>query len=195
MAQDAAPDSGPRLRLFDVSEFGRMLEGDFFDEDCRVDLVSGALTRAEPYSPRRIDAMERIGKQIERQCDDSLLVRVKKPVRLDWRTEMRPDIAVVRNYPKVPRLYSVAPPAARDIVHLIELIDGPEGANHSWKAQVYAHHGIGSLWIVDLHQQHIVDHAVAEPDGYAVVRTYSRGQSIPGLLTTDPRVSVDEILG
>lgn len=195
MAADASPESGPRVRLFDVSEYGRMLEGSFFDEAGRVDLVSGQLVRTETYSARRIDAMERIGKLLRREDDLQLLVRVKSRVRLDWYTEMQPDIVVVRDYPKVQRLYTVAPPAPRDIVHIVEVVDDSEGRDHTWKSHVYAHHGIGSLWIVDLRQQHVLDHHVAGPDGYAAVRTYSRKESICGLLSIDSHVSVDAILG
>lgn len=194
-AEDVSPESGPRIRLFDISEFGRMLEGSFFDEDSRVDLVSGHLVRAETYTPRRIDAMERIGKLLRRQDDLDVLVRVKDRIRLDWYTEMQPDVAIVCDYPKVRRLYSVAPPAPRDIVHVIEVVDGPEAETHAWKRYVYAQHGIARFWIVDLHEQHVVNHHGAEEEGYAVVRAYSRGETIPGLLSIDSPLSVDAILG
>jgi hypothetical protein len=195
MAEEVSPSDGPKIRLFDISEYGRMLEGSFFDEDCRVDLVSGQLCRAETYSPRRLDAMERIGKLLRRQDDLRILVRVKNRIRFDWYTEMQPDIAVVQDYPKVQRLYSVAPPAPRDIIQIVEVVNDPDGVRHAWMSHVYAQHGIGSLWIVDLHHQLIVDYRVPEPDGYASVHTYSRGQSIRGLLSIDPIISVDEVLG
>lgn len=195
MTEDVSTESGPRFRRFDISEYGRMLEGTFFDENSRVDLVSGYLAQAEAYGPRRIDTMDRIGKLLRRQDDIDLLALVKRRVRFDWYTEMWPDVALVRNYPKVLRLYSVAPPAPRDILHIVEVTDDPASDLHAWKSRVYAHFGIGRLWVVDLHRQRIVDHAVAEPDGYGSVRTYERGESIRGLLSIDPPVSVDEILG
>ncbi|MBN1237376.1 MAG: Uma2 family endonuclease [Gammaproteobacteria bacterium] len=74
-------------------------------------------------------------------------MRAQSPVRLDFHTEVQPDVAVVKRRDDD---YESRHPTPADVLLLVEVSDATLRYALEAKAPLYARHGIPELWIVDL---------------------------------------------
>src|ERR671915_162705 len=83
-------------RRFTVAEYYRMAKAGILTEDDRVELIAGAIIEMAPIGGRHAACVTRAQRLFERTVQDSALVRVQQPIRLDQYTEPEPDLALVR---------------------------------------------------------------------------------------------------
>ena len=134
-------------RAFSVDEFHRMAEAGVFGEDDRVELLDGDIVRMTPIGSRHAGCVNRLNGLLTTAVGPDGVVSVQNPVVCGDRTELQPDLGILK-----PRtdFYSRAHPRPPDVYALIEVSDTSIGYDRGAKMLAYAMAGIPALVIIDL---------------------------------------------
>ena len=151
-----------------VDDYYRMAAAGILTEDDRVELIEGEVIDMAPIGSRHGSAVKRLNAVLSAAVAHRAIVAVQDPLRLSDRSEPQPDLMLLE-----PRedFYRGAHPAAPDVLLLIEVADSSAGYDHQIKLPLYARHGVGEVWIVDL--DHGLVRFCSDPrdDTYADVTT------------------------
>ena len=182
----------PTRRRFTVGEYYRMAKAGILTEDDRSELIDGEIIEMAPIGGRHAACVTRAQRLFERTVEDSALVRVQQPVRLDQYTEPEPDLALIR-----PRadFYASAHPTADDVLLLVEVADTSSAYDRRVKVPLYARHGIAEYWLVELDQATITVYRDPTPASYRTVQTVRGGEKLRPLAFPDLELAVTDILG
>lgn len=179
-------------RLFTVEEYERMVEVGILTENDRVELVEGNITEMAAKGNRHAGCVRRINALFFRKVGSSAIVSVQDLVRVGERSELEPDIALLR-----PRedFYASAHPLPDDVLLLVEVSDTTLSYDHGLKLALYAAASIREVWIVNLVDEIVEMYALPKSGKYQETKEARRGEmveagGVPGLV-----VGVDDILG
>ncbi len=89
----------PAKRLLSAWEFERMAQERILGEDERLELVEGEILQMSPIGPRHAACVNRLTKLLFAAVQDRLIVSVHNPLRLGERSELQPDLALLRRRP------------------------------------------------------------------------------------------------
>ncbi len=180
----------PARRLFTVDEFHRMAEAGILGEDDRVELIEGELIEMTPIGSRHAACVNRLVKLLS--SPDPYLLSVQNPVSLSPRTELQPDIALLKPRPDY---YASAHPGPNDVVLIIEVADTSAAADREVKLHLYARAGVPEVWLVDL-PRGIIE-VYQDPGGaaYRIARTLHPNDPALPVPGTSLRLAPEEILG
>jgi Uma2 family endonuclease len=140
------PPSFPRRRLFSVGEFHALGRAGILRETDRVELIRGEILRMSPIGSRHAACVDRLNRRLVAQVGARAIVRIQNPLRLGSRSEVQPDIALVR---PVPDFYAKAHPGPRDVLLVVEVAEHAE-IERRVKIPLYADHRLREVWLVDL---------------------------------------------
>lgn len=178
-------------RRFTVDEYHRMVAAGVLGPDERVELLDGEVVRVSPMGSPHAACVRRLSRLLGRGAGDRAQVAVQLPLRLDAHSEPEPDVALLR-----PRDddYAAAHPGPADALLVVEVGDSSVLADRDVKAPLYAHAGVGELWLVDLRAGTITRLRRPAGDRYEDVAVLGPGatlepQALPGLT-----ISLDEAL-
>ena len=134
-------------RAFSVDEFHRMAEAGVLGEDDRLELLDGEIVRMTPIGSHHAGCVNRLTSLLTAAVGTDAVVSVQNPVICGDRTELQPDLAILK-----PRtdFYSRAHPRPQDVYALIEVADSSIGYDQGVKMLAYAMAGIPALVIIDL---------------------------------------------
>ncbi len=177
----------PARRLFTVDEFHRMREAGILGEDDRVELVQGEVVEMTPIGSRHAACVKRIVSALSLGGEKGWILSVQDPVRLDPRTELQPDVALLR-----PRddFYAAAHPGPGDVLLVIEVADTSALTDREVKLPLYAGAGVPEAWVVDLAAQVVEVYREPSKGGYRTTERFRPGDPaipVPGTgITLDP---------
>ena len=134
-----------RTRRWTRTEYDRLIEIGFLDEDEPVELVGGQLIVAEPKSTGHSVALQLAAEALRRAFGAGWTVRVQDPIAPDDESEPEPDLAVV---PGSPREYLATHPSRPALV--LEVSDSSLAFDRRDKGSLYARARILDYWIVNL---------------------------------------------
>ncbi len=183
---NATANALPRRHQITVDEHHRMGKAGIFSEDDRVELIEGEIIDMAPIGNRHASTIRKLIHLLSGIVRDHALLDVQNPIALGDRSEPEADIVLLR-----PRenFYSGNPPAAEDVLLLIEVADTSLTYDQAVKIPLYARYGIPEVWLVDLCGEAIKVFRQPSPEGYLEVSQHGRGQRIrPSLV---PQVEVD----
>src|SRR5689334_18371849 len=83
-------------RLFTVDEYERMVEVGILTETDRVELVEGEIVEMAAKGSRHSACVIRITDLFYRYARQDAIIRIQDPIRVGGRSELEPDIALVR---------------------------------------------------------------------------------------------------
>src|SRR5215470_5703751 len=135
----------PRLHRWMRSEYERLIDHGFLDEDDPVELLDGLLLVKEPQHSLHRTAVLLTTKALERAFGEGWFIQTQSPIILDDRSEPEPDVCVVRGSP---REYVDAHPTHPALV--VEIADSGLRMARGRKAAAYARAGVTDYWILDL---------------------------------------------
>ena len=119
-----------------------------FDDGPRGELIDGILVEMSPPGWAHMGAW--LTRAVVRQLDDDLVVSPQQSVHLAaLRSAPEPDIAVV---PAASGIDVTAP------LLVNEVADRSLGYDRLTKARLYARHGVGECWIVDVREEQVEVH-------------------------------------
>jgi Uma2 family endonuclease len=195
-ASSAAAESvGPTPRLFTVDEYYKMAEAGILAPNERVELLGGVIYRMNPIGPRHHSFVMRLTALFVARLLERAMVGVQGPISLASLAEPEPDFAIVRLKPEQRHPYAQGHATARDVYFLVEIADSSLTYDLGVKADAYAADGIPEVWVLDLAGDRVVVLREPTANGYASVRSLTRGESISPLAFSDVPFTIDEILG
>lgn len=117
----------------------------------RLELVSGRIVPMAPIGSLHAACVARLTRLMTSLSDDVILW-VQNPVRLDRRTEVVPDVTLLRAKAD---FYGALHPGPGDVLLLIEVADTTLDYDRRVKVPAYAAAGIPETWLVNLPSRRI----------------------------------------
>ena len=162
-------------RKFTVDEYYRMGEVGILSPDKRTELLDGEIIVMAPIGSKHAFCVDDFTKAFAPLAiAERVHLRIQNPVFLEDKTEVQPDIALVRL-----TSYADAHPRPEDVLLLIEVSDTTIEPDRRRKVPLYARLGIPEVWLADVNDQAVYIHT--EPRGG--VYTNVRHVGMDGALT------------
>ncbi len=169
-----------------VADYYRMAEAGVLAQGARVELIKGEIVDMPPMRSRHAAAVGRLMRRLVVAVGERALVTCQTPLRLDERSELEPDLMVIRLRADD---YSRSHPGAADVLLLIEVSDSSSRYDREIKLPMYARHGVVEVWIVDLDNGLLSLFRQPAGDGYAdIVATAAPAATA---ITALPGVGID----
>jgi Uma2 family endonuclease len=147
-------ESWPRPHRITVEEYYRMAEVGLLAPDARVELIEGEIIDMAPIGDRHVAIVNSLARRLILAVEGHALASVQGSVRLSFRSEPQPDLAVLRLRDDE---YRKGLPGPADILLIIEVSDTTLRYDRDVKSKFYARHCVPELWVVDLvHEQLLV---------------------------------------
>jgi len=178
-------------RRFTVEEYQRMAEAGILGEDDRVELLDGRIVEMMPIGERHAACVRRLTNLLAERARGRAIVDVQDPVYLDRWSLPQPDVTLLQPRPD----FYTAHPRPEDLLLVIEVADTSLRYDRDEKFPRYAACGIAEAWLVDLEGDRIEVHREPGPEGYARVRTVTRGTEVEVAALPGVTLTADEILG
>jgi Uma2 family endonuclease len=178
-------------RCFTVSDFERMIAAGIFAEDERVELIDGEVVTMAPIGRRHAECVWTLGRMLTRLSGDLAEVNTQNPIALGEQGRPEPDVMLLR--PPFDR-YRGRLPSTEDVFLLIEVADSSLRGDLEGRVPAYADAGVPEVWLVNLVDNVVLICRDPSPEGYRLVRTARRGETIAPLAFSGWTIPVDEIL-
>ena len=179
-------------RVFTVEEYHRIANAGILREDDRVELLEGEIVEMTPIGSRHAACVDRLNSLFVRGLGQRGIVRVQSPVRLGERSELQPDLALLRVRPD---FYAQAHPGPTDILLLVEVAETSTEVDREVKVPLYARAGIREVWLVDLAGGCVEIYREPAPASYQQVQRVRRGQRLSPHAVPDLELAMDDVLG
>jgi Uma2 family endonuclease len=176
---------------FTVDEFERMIAAGIFGEDESVELIDGELVTMAALGRRHAEAVRKHNAAFASRARDGAIVDVQNPMSLAPYGRPEPDVILLR--PPLTR-YDGRLPTAEDVLLVVEVADSSLATDRERKMPMYARAGIPEAWLVNLLDDLIRIYREPTGDGYKVIQTALRGETIAPLAFPDWRIPVDELM-
>src|SRR5207248_6970992 len=141
---------------------------------------------------RHSACVKRITDLFYRYARQSAVVSIQDPVRVGGRSELEPDVALLRLRDD---LYADAHPDAADVYLLVEVFDTTLGYDRGVKLRLYAKAGIREVWVVNLPDEVVEVYTVPKGGNYQEAREARRGERINAQSVLGLSVGVSDIFG
>lgn len=181
-----------KRRPFTTEEYHRLLQAGILREDDRVELIEGEILEMSPIGSRHVAAVNRIARLFFQRFGDRAIVSVQNPVRIDSRSEPRPDLALLKPNPSD---YAEALPTSQDVLLLVEIMDTSQAYDREVKLPLYAKAGIPEVWLVDLEAHRLEVYRKPTPEGFAEAQVLGPEETVAPLHFPEARLPVAIILG
>ena len=164
-----------KRKLFNVTEYYKMLETGLLCENDRVELIHGEIIRMSPIGSKHGGYVKTIANLITRKLGKQVTISVQDSVQLSRFSEPESDVAILKNRDD---FYVDSHPTPKDVYFLVEVADTSVGYDFDVKLPLYAAAGIPEIWILDVNAQRITQHS--QPDGnvYLEVDTFTKGMTL-----------------
>jgi Uma2 family endonuclease len=177
--------------LFTVDDFYRMGEAGIFRPDDRLELIQGEIVEMVPAGSHDATVVDRIARPLTVVADSvPAIVRVQGPVRLNRRSEVFPDIAVLAQ-----RSYWDGHPQPNDVWLLVEVADSTLLSDQRVKVPLYAESRIPEVCVVNLTNETIEVYTHPAEGGYANVRVAGHSELVSPQALPSALIAVDQLFG
>jgi Uma2 family endonuclease len=139
------PLPSPQPHLLTTTEFNQMGEQGWF-ESSRAFLMDGVVMEQGPMDPPHANALELLTEVIRAAFGTGWRIRVRSPLHVDTYNDPMPDLAVVAGKPG----NHLHPTSAALVV------DVPDSAADTEKADRYARAGVADYWVLDLNARRLL---------------------------------------
>ncbi|MGF1478186.1 MAG: Uma2 family endonuclease [Cyanophyceae cyanobacterium] len=151
------------VKRFTVDEYHRLTELGLFQEDDRVELISGEIIEmAAKGTPHRV-CCTRLLRELSTILKNRATLQCQDPITVSARSEPEPDLAIVKNREDD---YLSGHPSPQDVLLVIEIADSFLEYDREVKLPLYAEAGIENYWIFNLKDKQLE----ASTDPYQTAR-------------------------
>jgi Uma2 family endonuclease len=135
-----------------VDEYYEMARVGLLDPDARVELIEGEIVAMAPIGTPHGYVVDVLNDRFWAAVRGRAHVRVQGALRLSDRTELQPDLSVL----KLPsEQYRQKQASASDALLVIEVSDTTLRQDIRVKVPLYARHGVPEVWIIDLEKSRV----------------------------------------
>lgn len=173
----SAPHSPGKIT---VDEYYEMARVGLIDPDARVELIEGEIVAMAPIGNPHGYVVDELNDRLTALAHGKALVRVQGALRLSNRTELQPDLSLL----KLPSAkYRVRQASASDALLVVEVSDTTLQKDLHIKIPLYARYGVSEVWIFDLAKGCVRFHRSLADEQYQKVSVISAPKSarVPGL--------------
>jgi len=181
----------PAPRRFTMDEYYCMARAGILNDD-RVELLEGEIIQMAPIGGRHAACVDRLAEWFIPRLLDKAIVRIQGPGRFSPRSELQPDLLLLRF--RADR-YESAHPGPADILLLIEVSDSTLRYDRNVKLPLYANTGVPEVWIIDVERQRVHVSRQLQDGAYGSVATMSRTGSLAPAAFPDLVLPVAQLLG
>jgi Uma2 family endonuclease len=174
-----------------VHDFHRMAEAGILDEDDRVELLYGVLTRMAPIGPRHASGVSSLSRRFSVAARGRVIVWTQNPVILSEHDEPQPDLALLR--PREDEYWG-ALPQIEDVLLLVEVADTTLERDQRAKLPLYAARGIPEFWLFDIAGRRLSVFRDPAEGRYRTELTLGPDDSIAALALPDFVIALAEVL-
>lgn len=179
-------------RLFTVEEYHQMAQAGLLTEDDRVELIEGEIVEMSPIGSRHQACVDQMTRLLVHALQDRAILRVQGPIQLSEQSEPQPDLALLRPSQDG---YVSGHPGPDDVLLAVEVAETTADYDSTVKSPLFARYGIPETWVVDLGRERVEVHREPSPDGYRLVRTVRRGETLSPESLPDLTLQADDLLG
>lgn len=161
------------------------------DPDARVELIEGEIVAMAPIGNPHGYVVDELNDRLGVVVHGRAIVRVQGALRLSNRTELQPDLSVL----KLPsKQYRQKQASASDAFLVIEVSDAILRKDLRVKIPLYARYGVAEVWIVDLEKNCVRFYRSLEDGQYQKVSVVSEPgiAAVPGL--PDAKIDLTNLL-
>jgi Uma2 family endonuclease len=176
---------------FSVKDYYRMAETGVLHPAARLELLSGEIIDMSPIGPFHGGLVGRLTRLFSRLSQDRWLVWPQNPLRLDDRSELQPDVMLLK---PTGDDYTSRHPQPEDVFLLIEVSDSTLDYDRDEKLPAYGRAGVAEVWIVDLNALTIEVYREPHFNGYGSKTTLRAGDRAVPQAFPDAAVDVAELL-
>lgn len=188
--------------LWTVEQYHRAIESGLVPEDPAVELLDGFIVRKDrakagenptTIGDRHRIAVVRLAHSAPQFESFGCFLQTQQPVSLPPGNEPEPDGAVVRGQIDD---YLEHPPAAADLLCVIEVADSSLSLDLGPKLRAYAKAGVPQFIVADLVNDCVLVHEEPSGESYVRITTLARGETAQVAAGTGGRVlmAVDRLL-
>lgn len=179
-------------KKFTVEQYRQMVIAGILIDPNRLELLAGDVVEMPNLGPAHRLGVERLTELFGLGLAFRAILRVQSPLGLGLASAPRPDIAVLRQ-----RVYFYAGEGseAEDVLAVVEVADATEEFDRLVKLPIYADHGIGEVWIVDLQARAVQVYRQPGVKGYGQVQVLRGREEVRFLAFPDVGFRVDELFG
>ena len=182
-----------RKRLLTNEEYHQMVEAGILAERERVELIHGEVLEMTPIGNRHAACLRRLLRLLAPALGPDAMLDAQNPLHLpEERSEPQPDLVLLRARDDG---YASGPPAAADVLLVVEIADSSLVYDLDVKVPLYARCGIPEVWLVDLAGGAVVIHRDPAAGSYRGIQTLRRGDRLIPQALLGARLAVDAILG
>lgn len=174
-----------------VDDYYEMARLGLIDPDARVELIEGEIIAMAPIGNPHGYVVDVLNERLSVLSHGRALVRVQGALRLSNRTELQPDLSLL----KLPSdQYRRKQASASDAMLVIEVSDTTLRKDLNVKIPLYARHGVPEVWLFDLENGRAHFYRSLADGRYQDVFVTSNPQmeTVPGM--TDARVDLTKLL-
>ncbi len=162
-------------KQFTVTDYARMREAGILAEDDRVELIAGEVRQMSPIGSFHAAVVKRLNTLLSRVLDETMIVSVQDPIRLDDQSEPQPDLAILHYRDD---FYAHAHPVADDVLLVIEVADSSAEYDREEKMPRYAAANIAEAWLIDLTADRIEQYSQPRNGIYRLKQIIERGEML-----------------
>lgn len=176
-------------RKFSVDEYYRMSEVGILSTDERVELLDGEIIVMAAIGSKHASCVRDFSEEFFRLAlTGRVKLSVQNPVSLNDKTELQPDIALIRR-----TSYAEAHPQPEDILLMIEVADTTVGYDRRYKLPIYARAGIPETWLADVNAKTVKVRTEPRHGAYTNDREVGLGGVLSPTAFPDVRIAVQDV--
>ena len=174
-----------------VDEYYEMARTGLIDPDARVELIEGEIVAMAPIGNLHAYVVDVLAERLFSVVRGKGHVRVQGALRLSNRTELQPDLSLLRSPSEQ---YRQKQASAADALLVIEVSDTTLRKDMGMKVPLYAQHGVPEVWIVDLEKSCLRFYRSLVDGQYQAVAVVSEPDSAPITGLTDAWIDLTQLL-
>jgi Uma2 family endonuclease len=133
-----------------VDEYYEMARVGQLDPEARVELIEGEIVAMAPIGTPHSYVVDALTDRLAVVVHGRAILRVQGALRLSDRTELMPDLSLL----KLPaEQYRAKQASASDALLVIEVSDTTVRKDTRVKIPLYAKHGVPEVWVIDLQKK------------------------------------------
>jgi len=181
-----------RRRRFTVDDYYRIAASGVFSPDERLELRDGEITVMAPMGPLHGACVTTLNDLLSALLRGVAVLRTQLPLSVSSVWEPLPDFVIARPPHEV---YRHRHPLPADVLLLIEISDSTLEDDRAVKLPLYAKHGVGECWLVDLQSRTIDVHRDPTGGRYAYHERFGVGDRINPIALSECVIEVADVFG
>ncbi|NET28262.1 Uma2 family endonuclease [Okeania sp. SIO1I7] len=179
-------------QLFTVDQYYKMQDAGVLTGNERVELIRGEIIKMSPMGIRHPACVKCLAELFILRLAQTVTVGIQDPVRLNNTSEPQPDVSLLQRRPD---FYRTQQPQPENVFLLIEVSDTTIKYDREVKVPLYAENNIVEVWLVNLTEECLEVYRQPKGNGYEIVQTFQKGETVTIQAFPNVTFTVDEILG